>query len=431
MEVRKKVEAEALLDLAKGRRVDDVEVYQVRSHSLPISFEANRLKQIESSQGEGIALRLWRDGSPGLAVAYGDFNGDDLIDKALAISALNAPETPLLSEKNHLIYAPSDIRADRNSLIEEGRRAIALLREKQPSILCSIDLEWETETTTILNSRGLHCQYTDTSLSASVGVEWVREDDFLGIYDGIYCHQTLNLDKTIQNILQRLEWAKNQGMIEPRVLPVLFTPNAVVSLWETVSDALNGKRIVDKSSPWHDCHGKQVISPCLNISQNPQHKPYDSPFDDEGTVTQDYKLIDGGKVANFYCDLKNADKLGIKNTGNGFRPSLGSYPTPSLVNFMVDGGNKSFDELVTAMDYGLMVDQFLGNDADVSGDFSLNVDLGYLIEKGEVIGRVKDTMISGNVYELLGRVKDLGNDNIWTGSCYTPSMVIDGVSVTN
>ena len=97
----------------------------------------------------------------------------------------------------------------------------------------------------------------------------------------------------------------------------------------------------------------------------------------------------------------------------------------------MDGGNTPFDKLVESMDYGLIVDQFLGNDADISGDFSLNVDLGYVVEKGEVIGRVKDTMISGNIYQLLERVKDLGNDNMWSGSCYTPSMVIDGVSVTN
>ncbi|WP_069789354.1 TldD/PmbA family protein [Cyanobacterium sp. IPPAS B-1200] len=425
------MEAEALLDLAQRRGVGDLEVYQVRSHSKPISFEANKLKQIESSQGGGMALRLWRNGCPGLAVAYGDFDGDDLIDKALAISALNEPETPLLNGQNRLIYPASEVRADINILMEEGRRAIALLREAQPEILCSLDLEWETETTTIINSRGLHCQYTDTSLSASVGVEWVREDDFLAIYDSVYDNKKLDLSKIIKSILQRLEWAKNQGTIESRPLPVLFTPNAVTSLWETVSDALDGKRIVDKSSPWYDCHGKKVISSAVSIAQNSHLQPYYCPFDDEGSVTQSYKLIDAGEIANFYCDKKNAEKLGIKNTGNGFRPSLGSYPTPSLVNFVVDGGNTLFDKLVESMDYGLIVDQFLGNDADISGDFSLNVDLGYVVEKGEVIGRVKDTMISGNIYQLLERVKDLGNDNMWSGSCYTPSMVIDGVSVTN
>ena len=423
------MEAEALLNLARKRSISELEIYQVRSHSNPVCFEANQLKQIESNQATGIALRLWQDGCPGLAVAYGDFNPEELIDKALAISALNPPETPLLNEENRLIYPATESPLDIQELISQGRSAIALLRVKNPDIICNLDLEKEQETTTLINSRGLYCQHTDISLSASIGVEWVREEDFLGIYDGIYSHQKLDLTKIVKSVEQRLEWAKKIGQITVQKMPVLFTPNAVTTLWETVNDALNSKRVLDKSSPWHNSHGKQVISPILSISQQADLQPYNCPFDDEGTVTTNYNLIESGVITNFYCDKFHSDKLGITNTGNGFRPSLSSYPTPALVNLVVKNGDTSWDELVGNIEYGLIVDQILGNDADISGDFSLNVDLGYLVEKGEIIGRVKDTMIAGNVYQALKQVQGLGNDNNWSGSCYTPSMVIDSLSV--
>ena len=61
---------EQLLELAVKSGAQAAEVYQSRSHSQPVFFEANRLKQLESIQSEGMALRLWRDGKPGLAVAY-------------------------------------------------------------------------------------------------------------------------------------------------------------------------------------------------------------------------------------------------------------------------------------------------------------------------------------------------------------------------
>jgi len=63
--------AEQLLELAAKSGAEAAEVYQSRSLSRPVFFEANRLKQLESAQSEGIALRLWRKGRPGLAVAYG------------------------------------------------------------------------------------------------------------------------------------------------------------------------------------------------------------------------------------------------------------------------------------------------------------------------------------------------------------------------
>jgi PmbA protein len=72
----------------------------------------------------------------------------------------------------------------------------------------------------------------------------------------------------------------------------------------------------------------------------------------------------------------------------------------------------------------------LGISGDISGDFSVNVDLGFRIHKGELIGRVKDTMVTGNVYHALKQIVALGNDCDWNGPYYTPSIVVEGLSIT-
>nr|CAO88982.1 unnamed protein product [Microcystis aeruginosa PCC 7806] len=55
--------------------------------------------------------------------------------------------------------------------------------------------------------------------------------------------------------------------------------------------------------------------------------------------------------------------------------------------------------------------------------------MGYRIEKGKITGRVKDTMVTGNVYTALQNLIALGSDNQWNGSCYTPSLIVDSLSV--
>lgn len=422
--------AEELLALTLKKGIDDAEVYQVKSYSRPVSFEANRLKQIESSQTTGIALRLWHNSRPGLVVAYGDFNSDDLIAKAIAISELNEPEQPLLNDRATLIYPHFTSEPDVKSLIEQGKNLIEHITEKYAEVIVNLDIEWETETTTLVNSQGLYCQQTDNSYGASLGVELVRDEDFLGIYDGIYSHESLDLSTMIQTILQKIQWAQKNISINSGKMPILFTPNAVVTLWETVTEALNGKKILDKSSPWSQCQGKQVIAPCFNLRQQPDLQPYNCPFDDEGTISQPFYLIEKGILKNFYTDKKTAQKLKIPNTGNGFRPSLGSYPTPDLINLVIDEGNFSFEELIKQMGDGIIIDQILGEGADISGDFSFNIDLGYRVQQGEIIGRIKDTMTAGNIYDALLNVSLLGFDRAWSGSCYTPSMVIDNLCVT-
>lgn len=421
--------AEELLELTLKKGISDVEIYQVESLSRPISFEANRLKQIESSEATGFALRLWRNGCPGLAVAYGDFNPDDLINKALAISELNDPEEPLLNYNGKLEYPNTVCEPNLDILITQGKNAIANIRDKYPEIITNLDIEWETETTTLINSHGLYCLQTDNSYSASLGVELVKDEDFLGIYDGEYSHKEINLERMVNSVLQRLRWADKNASIKSNKIPVLFTPNAVTTLWETISEVLNAKRIIDKSSPWSESLGKKVISSSLSMSQQPNFQPYNCPFDDEGTLTQHLNLINEGVLNSFYTDKKTAQQLNINNTGNGFRPSLGSYPTPDLVNLVIKEGNLSQQAMIEDIKDGIIIDQILGEGADISGDFSFNIDLGYRIQKGEIIGRIKDTMLAGNVYQALNKVKALGNDPMWSGSCYTPSMVINEVSL--
>ncbi|AFZ37142.1 peptidase U62 modulator of DNA gyrase [Stanieria cyanosphaera PCC 7437] len=420
---------EQLLELAKQKGATDAEVYQVRSQSRPVFFEGNRLKQLESSQSEGTALRIWRDNCPGLAVAYGQVDAETLVDKALALSQLNEPETIELTEARTEIVANQGTVLPVETFIEMGQTAIATLRQAYPEIICSAEFECEEETTTLINSRGLYCQYTDTSLSYYLGAELVRGEDFLGIYDGEYSREKLNPEQIVQQIIQRLDWAKNNTKAITGKVPVLFTANAVTMLWGTVSAALNGKRILEGSSPWSESKGKAVVSELITLTQQPDKEPYSCPFDDEGVVTQSLNLIVGGRLEQFYCDRAIGRELGIGSTGNGFRPGLGSYSTPSLINLIVKAGHGSLFDLINQLNNGIIVDQILGGGADISGDFSINIDLGYRVKNGEIIGRIKDTMIAGNVYTVLKQVVALGEDLTWNGSCYTPSMIVSGLSI--
>ncbi len=422
-------ELELLLESASRRGASHAEVYQVRSESLPVFFEGNHLKQLESSHFLGTALRLWQDNRPGLAVAYGKINPELLVEKAIALAKLNDPETIELAPAKKAIYNLGQATASVPELIELGKGAIAQLRGEYPELICSAELESESQTTTLINSQGLFCQYSESALSYDLGVELVRGEDFLGIYDGEYSKDKLNLDRVIKQILRRLHWAKQNVAPSQGKVPVLLTANAATLLWSTVSSALNGKRVKEKSSPWSNKLQQLVISEQISLTQQPNKQPYDCPFDDEGMLTQELTLIDRGILNQFYGDRTIARELNIEPTGNGFRPGLDSYPTPSLVNLIVNPGDANFNELVAQLDKGIIIDQLLGGGADISGDFSVNVDLGYRVENGKIIGRIKDTAIAGNVYQILQQVIALGKDSLWSGSYFTPSLIVDGISV--
>ena len=433
------IEPEQLLDLAQRAGAEAAEVYQSQSLSRPVSFEANRLKQIESAQAAGTALRLWKNGRPGLAVAYGPVDAQALVERAIALSALNDPEEIELADSAAADHYPDLGQAIAvEQLIEWGKSAITHIRDHHPDVLCSAEWEADVETTRLVNSRGLDCGYSDTTLGCYLSAEWVRGDDFLYVADGQTQRDQLDPIAIAQQVVQRLDWSRQNAATLTGRLPVLFTAKAADMLWGTVQAALNGKQALEGASPWGGQTGKlegsrlgdRVLDGGVTLSQQPEAGPYSCPFDDEGTATRAIDFVKDGVLQSFYADRKTGRRLGIGTTGNGFRPGLGSYPAPGLFNMVITPGQDSLDQLIANLPSGLIIDQMLGGGAGISGDFSVNIDLGFWVEQGQIVGRVKDTMVAGNVYAALKQVVALGGDAEWNGSCYTPSIVVDGLSIT-
>jgi PmbA protein len=53
----------------------------------------------------------------------------------------------------------------------------------------------------------------------------------------------------------------------------------------------------------------------------------------------------------------------------------------------------------------------------------------YKVEKGQIVGRVKDTIVSGNVYKALKEVTALGREGRWVGAVFTPDILCPGLTV--
>ena len=141
--------------------------------------------------------------------------------------------------------------------------------------------------------------------------------------------------------------------------------------------------------------------------------------------------MNAGAAANFIYDLQTAGKAGAQSTGSGER-SLSSPPSPSAGVLLVGEGDASLEEMIAGMDEGLIVERLLGAGQSniLGGDFNANVLLGFKVEKGKVKGRVKDTMVAGNVYKALNDVIAVGSEGRWLGgSLYAPPIACANIAV--
>ena len=87
--------------------------------------------------------------------------------------------------------------------------------------------------------------------------------------------------------------------------------------------------------------------------------------------------------------------------------------------------------MIRSMKRGLLVQQVLGAGQSnvIAGEFSVNIDLGFLVENGEIVGRVKDCMIAGNVYDAFNHIAAVGSESEFRGSTRTPAIHFESLTV--
>jgi PmbA protein len=209
-------------------------------------------------------------------------------------------------------------------------------------------------------------------------------------------------------------------------MPVIFTPEGVSVLLLALRLGFNGKNVVLGASPLGGREGEQIANESFSLTDNPllDYGGGSAAYDGEGVPHRVTPLVEKGKVKNFLYDLDAAGRAGRESTGNG----IGCGST----NLVVAEGDVPFEQMVRETKEGLLVHNVigLGQGNPLSGEFSVNVNLGYKIENGEVVGRVKNTMLAGNTYEALNNIAAIGDKAEWAGGrLLTPPVKIAKLSV--
>jgi len=428
--------------LNKAKKVaEEAEVFIVSLEETPVHFEANRLKHIQSKQSSSVALRIVRQGRVGYATTTEIGNNHKLVDMAVETAEFGMPakfEFPAFSSYPAVeIFDPSVEAVSIKKMIELGEELISTVKNHTPDILCEAEVTKSVISARILNSRGGQADYKLSIFSMGIEGNLIRDTDMLFVGESqCSCHPLTDTRIVTDLVRQQLELAKERASVPNRPLPVVFTPRGVASaLVAPLMAAFNGKMVLEGASPIGNKIGEPVFDKKISLRDDPTiaYRPESRSCDDEGVPSQRTPLISEGVVANFLYDLQTAALAGARSTGNGSR-SRGGLPTPSPSAFVVAPDSTTFDDMISDIKEGLVIEYLMGAGQGnvLGGDFSGNVLLGYKIESGKIVGRVKDTMVSGNVYLLLKEVAAIGNDDSWVGSSIkTPSLYFPNLAVAS
>ena len=384
-------------------------------------------------------MRIFKDGKIGFAQASGTQDAETLVNMAVETSQFGLPANfQLPSPRSYPQVSIFDPRVDEmvmEKMVDLGHQLVAGVTDYTPQILCDVRVTKGTASVHILNSQGGEASYDKSPFGISLEGVIIRDTDMLFVGDDAgSCRPPVDVDSLADSVIRQLEWAKEKATVPTKSLPVIFTPRGVASAFLVpLAIAFNGKTVLEGTSPLRNKLGEQLFAPGFSLWDDATiaYGLGSSPCDDEGVNSQQLSLVDRGVVSNFLYDLQTAALAGTQSTGHGRRAGSSS-PRPAISSLIINEGDVSFQSMVEDMKEGLIVEQLIGAEQGnlLSGDFSGNVLLGYKVENGKIEGRVKDTMVSGNVYQVLKELLGIGNKARWVeGILYTPALYCPRISV--
>lgn len=434
---------EQLLAAAR-KQAEEAEVFAVTVEETPVRFEANRLKSLMTRQTRGVALRVIKNGRIGFASSTRPDDVEGLLAMALELATLGAEahfHFPAPGEYGPFpqvnVCAPETVSVSPEEMVHIGQSLIDRVRATEPALVCDGSVRKAVSSVHIANSRGGEVTYEKTYFSVSIEGQLIRGTDMLFVGDSdASCAPLRDTSAIAQHTLQQLEWAKETVPSLSGRLPVIFTPDGAASaLVAPLLSAFNGRTVWQGASPVGHRLGEQVYDSRISIWDDGtiDMVPASSFTDDEGVPTQRTPLVEAGVVKNFLYDLQTAGLAGKRSTGNGGR-SLTTQPGIQSHVLVVAEGTVSFADMVRDVKEGLIVDYLMGaSQGNVQGgEFSGNVLLGYKIENGQIVGRVKNTMVAGNVHEALANIVAVGDQaRLLDGRLKLPHLYFAGLAVSS
>jgi len=434
----------ALIEEARAR-VDGAELHWHRRRSTTVNYQNYQLQGVSEEELSSVALRVIDHGRTG--TAFGIFpDGACLLYDAVAAAAHGDPATFAFAGPARYPAVengdPATADLDSAVLVERCESIVRRVRNELPAIALRAHAEAETDHRVIETTSGAAGENCTSGLSIAFGAP------FKGVGVGVYksARSTSPFwvdDSLIEEFVEWYRWGDVTSTPSTGRLPILLAPDAAYLLLLPLLFGLSGNAVRKGTSPLIDRVEERILSEALTIVDNPLRAgdPESRPFDDEGVPCARRVLVKNGLLKGFILDLESAAALDQPPTGNGLKRALfGSGtelpPTPWFVNPEVEPGATPWRQMLTTLDEGLLITGGMGFHSGnyPQGHFAVQA-IGFHVRSGRVVGRLDQTMISGNIYHDLLRVRAVSAERrpcaagLLSGGL-APFILIDSMQVT-
>lgn len=361
-----------------------------------VSIANSQVEALRKSSQEQATVRVYDKGFIGTAGQIGSYDTEELFKRAQDKLSNGIPYPCMLSGEVRKEDTFKQIIQPARFL-PEIKELLFRLRESCPGFIFSNRINLRESRKHYTNSEGAQLDYRGNSMNFSIVI---KDKASSNIMDGSYNCLTdiYDGDGIVKDIVKFTRAYKNQVELPKRELPVILD----LSLVGMFINDFSGERYAAGAGILREKLNKKTFSEKFSLLLDSGSMPHACFFDAEGTVKEKdrFYLVKDGVVLGMLTTKRTADKYGLPLSGSA-AAAFDGVPYAGAGGLTL--GNKALNIAGVLKGQGIFVAMSSGGDMTGNGDVGMPVQLAFLYEDGELIGRLPELMLSGNIFEIFNQ----------------------------
>jgi len=439
---------ETLFLKAKQSGIDDMEAYFREGESFSVNIFKGNIEDYKLSNSIGLGFRGFYKGKIGYSYT------EKVTEDSLDILIKDVIENAIIndSEDNDVIYEGAkkykEVKIYNENLDKVTESQKIQFAKDMDKYAYSLDKRVKacqgcvfssgTSNIIIMNNKGLYLNEKSNGAFAYIFLTVGNEKEMSTGIDFIISN---DFNKYNAKKMAKIAVDKAIKMLEAKTIKtgeykILLDSMASADLLETIQNMFSARAVQKGVSMLKGKLNKIIANKCVSIVDDPflEDGAASSAFDGEGVQTKYKYLIKNGVLKTYLYNLKTANKDKIKSTGNASRGSYKSTIGIAPTNMYIEKGENSFKQLLTKVKNGVYITNLEGLHSGfntISGDFSLGAK-GFMIENGIITKAINQITLSGNYFEVIKNIIEVGSDLKFStsGNIGSPSLIIKSMPIS-
>ncbi len=424
--------SEFILSLAKEKGAQIAHCTIGESEMKEFNAEGNEFSLFRTTFGKSISLRLVIDKKYG-SIAINSFEESDIIkavDDCIGAAESSNPDDAWEIAENIGVkhFSEGAVTPDTEKLFMRSKELLEDIKAQFPLIIT------EQMIVSHYNVKSLYASSTGNRYYSHRG-EYSCSLMF-SAHKGEKSTSFYSTDITLDNLekpfidcgMFRQELQDVENQLDSRSVngkfqgTVIFTPPCVAGtvFGNICSNFASDSALIEGTSIWKDSLNQKVADERITVSFKPRDKRIvcGQLYTADGYIAEDFDFIEKGVLKSFRLSKYASNKTGFERAKN------------TSFALVIEGGETPISEIIKNTEKGVLIGRFSGGSPAANGEFSGVAKNGFLIEKGKIVSALSETMISGNLAEMLNNLIAISKETLEDGSIVAPYMAFDGITVS-